>query len=90
MTPETQTHYDTYFNLFATEGWKQFVAFAEESKERINKIEELRDEKHLYGVQGQLLVLDHVINFQTMNENAYQSVLDDEKLESEEEDNYNV
>ena len=90
MTPETQTHYDTYFTLFATEGWKQFVTFAEESKERINKNEEIRDEKHLYRTQGQLIVLDHVINFQTMNENAYQAILDDEKDDSEEDEDYNV
>ena len=90
MTPDTQKHYDTYFTLFATEGWKQFIEFAEESKGRIDDVRNVQDEKSLFSTQGQLHILDNIINFQSMNENAYQAIVDDEKDDSEDEVDGNV
>ena len=86
MTSEDQEHYEAYFDLFMTKGWKQFVKFAEESKDRIYNIEEIRDEKTLYAVQGQIHILTNVINFEEMNQNAFEAIKAEEIESQMEED----
>jgi len=44
LDQETQKYYETYFELFASDGWKQFI---EETKDIHDayKIEHIKDEK---------------------------------------------
>lgn len=86
MTSDIQEHYDTYFDLFMTDGWKQFIKFAEESKERIYNIEQIKDENSLHNTQGQLFILTNIINFESMNRAAYENNIADEMEDEEDED----
>ena len=79
LTPEEEKYYETYFDLFLTEGWKQFI---EEIEDIIDgyRIEDIKDEKHLNSVKGQLQMLQRVAKFERSIRNAYdysQERLDD-------------
>lgn len=71
MTPEEEKYYDTYFDLFLTEGWKQFI---EEIRDIIDgyRIEDIKDEKHLNTIKGQLQMLQRVARFERSIRNAYE------------------
>ena len=79
MTPELQKYYESYFDLFLTDGWKQFMEDVKESAEVFN-VRNVPDETALKFVQGQLLILDQIHNWETGIRNAYESILE-EKIE---------
>ena len=79
MTPEEEKYYETYFDLFLREGWKQFVQEIEDIIDGY-RIEDNKDEKHLNSVKGQLQMLQRVAKFERSIRNAYdysQERLDD-------------
>lgn len=79
MTPELEKYYETYFDLFTTDGWKQFVEDIQESAKTFD-VRNVPDEKALKFVQGQLLIMDKLLNWEASVEVAYNQV----KEESEE------
>lgn len=80
MTPELQKYYETYFDLFLTDGWKQFVEDVQESASAFN-IRGIQDEGTLKFVQGQIAVMDKLINWELGVRNAYDSVNEEENEE---------
>ena len=70
MTKEEEEYYDAYFDMFHTTGWKQFI---DEINDIINgfRIEDIKDEKHLSLVQGQLQMLTRTANFEDGLRNTY-------------------
>ena len=52
MSPEENKYYDNYFDLFATDGWKQFI---EEINDILDKhrIEDIKNEQHLAFIKGE-------------------------------------
>ena len=80
MTPELQKYYESYFDLFLTDGWKQFMEDVKESAESFN-VRNVPDEATLKFVQGQLLILDQMINWEAGIRNVYDSVQEEEKEE---------
>jgi hypothetical protein len=79
MTPELEKYYETYFDLFTTDGWKQFIEDIQESAKTFD-VRNVPDEKALKFVQGQLLIMDKLLNWEASVEVAYNQV----KEESEE------
>ena len=79
MTPELQKYYETYFDLFLTDGWKQFIEDVKESTASFD-VRNVQDEAALKFVQGQLLILDRLVNWEVGVEAAY-SQLQEEKEE---------
>ena len=79
MTPEVEKYYETYFDLFTTEAWKQFITDIEGNLTQYN-IRNVEDEKDLKYKQGQLYVIDHVMNWETLIRNTY------DELQKETED----
>ena len=73
MSPEEEKYYENYFDLFITNGWKQFV---EEATESYNdyRIEDITDERALDKVQGERKILQRVISFETGVRNAYDMI----------------
>ena len=69
MSPEEQKYYEHYFDLFLTEGWKQFVQEAQELLDSF-VIEEIKDEKDLSFVKGQRNSLLNIVRFETGIKNA--------------------
>ena len=70
MTPEIEKYYETYFDLFITDGWKQFVKDVEENLSQFD-IRTVENSEDLRFKQGQLKVIDHVINWETLVRNAF-------------------
>ena len=79
MAPELEKYYETYFDLFTTDGWKQFIEDVTANADAFN-VRNVPDEKALKFVQGQLLIMDKLLNWEASVEMAYNQV----KEESEE------
>jgi hypothetical protein len=82
MTPELEKYYNTYFDLFRSEGWKQLIEELTQNAVVINSVEATKDVDDMYFRKGQLNVLAHVINLETAVNNAF----DDQSKEQEEDD----
>lgn len=78
MTPDVQDYYETYFELFASKGWKQFVEDLTASKETLN-IETVDSVESLFHSKGQLYVINNALNFETLMRNTYDEILEAEK-----------
>lgn len=63
MDQELQRQYDNYFEMFATEGWKQLVEDLEDITDNF-RIEDIKDEVDLANIQGQLKVLKQILYFE--------------------------
>jgi len=63
LDQELQQQYDHYFEMFATQGWKQFV---EDLEDIFNgfRIEDIKDDVDLANIQGQLKVLKQILYFE--------------------------
>lgn len=72
MDKETQEYYDTYFSLFASDGWKQLVSDFGNNVLQINSVEAAKDSDDLFFRKGQLNILGHLLNLQTIVENNYE------------------
>ena len=81
LDQELQTYYDNYFNLFLTDGWKQLMEDFGANAAQINSVEATKDTDDLHFRKGQLNVLAHLINMETIISNNY-----DESSKPAEED----
>ena len=72
MDQETQTYYDQYFSLFLTDGWKQLVQDFSNNAVQINSLEAVKDSNDMYFRKGQLNVLAHLINMETIVSTNYE------------------
>jgi len=69
---ETQVYYDNYFSLFMTDGWKQLTSEFTNNANNINSIESTKDANDMYFRKGQLNVLAHLINMETIVTTNYE------------------
>ena len=72
MDQETQTYYDQYFSLFLTDGWKQLIQDFSNNALQINSLEAVKDSNDMYFRKGQLNVLAHLINMETIVSTNYE------------------
>ena len=70
MSPEEQKYYETYFDLFLTDGWKQFIEEINEMIDR-HRIEDIKNETHLAFVKGERDALFRVRRFETGIKTSY-------------------
>jgi hypothetical protein len=69
---ETQQYYDAYFSLFITDGWKQLVQEFTNNAIQINSVEAVKDADDMYFRKGQLNILAHLLNLETIVTNNYE------------------
>ena len=72
MDQETQQYYDNYFSLFLTDGWKQLMEDFNNNATQINSVEATKDSDDLYFRKGQLNVLAHLLNIETIVNTNYE------------------
>ena len=72
MNQELQTYYNNYFNLFLTDGWKQLVEDFGANAAQINSVEATKDSEDLHFRKGQLNVLGHLVNMETIISTNYE------------------
>ena len=77
MSPEENKYYDNYFDLFASDGWKQFI---EEIQEILDKyrIEDIKNEQHLAFVKGERDALFRLRRFEGGIRRAYDVLQENE------------
>jgi hypothetical protein len=69
---ETQQYYDAYFSLFITDGWKQLVKEFTVNALQINNIEATKDVDDMNFRKGQLNILAHLLNLETIVNTNYE------------------
>jgi hypothetical protein len=77
---ETQTYFDRYFDLFASQGWKQFIEDMEDNRTLMSDLLTVKDANDLYYRKGQLEALNRIVNFQLAIENAFEEVTNEENV----------
>ena len=75
MDQELQRQYDNYFEMFATEGWKQLVEDLEDITDNF-RIEDIKDEVDLANIQGQLKVLKQILYFEDSIRRTHDELLE--------------
>lgn len=63
MTLDEEKYYNTYFDLFLTDGWKQFIQEIDDIHSSY-RIEDIRDEGNLNRVKGERAMLFKVLRFE--------------------------
>lgn len=76
MNPELQEQYDNYFEMFRTQGWKQFIEDMSEVYDSFY-IEDIKDELELYRIKGERKVLNQIINFENSIRTSHENLLED-------------
>ena len=73
MSPEEQQYYENYFDLFLTDGWKQFVQESQDALDS-HSIDDIKNEKELSHVQGKRTALLNIVRFETGIQNAFEEL----------------
>jgi len=71
IDPELQHYYEVYFDLFASVGWQQLIEELEQSIETIDSVGAIKDVDDMYYRKGQLNILNHLINFESLIKNSF-------------------
>jgi len=66
MEPNLESYYDTYNDLFITDGWKQFVEDFTEKAVIINSVEATNDGDDLHFRKGQLNIIASMVHLQDL------------------------
>lgn len=76
MNKDLQDYYESYFETFATKGWKQLMEEVDDSIDSF-KVDNINDERELMVARGQLSQLRSLKGLQAMIEQAYEDLTDD-------------
>lgn len=71
MDKDTEQYFERYFDLFATDGWKQFIEDMKENKESLSDILSIKDANEFFHRKGQINVLSLILNFQDAIEQSF-------------------
>tara|TARA_R110002096_G_scaffold116714_6_gene252887 strand:+ start:68 stop:334 length:267 start_codon:yes stop_codon:yes gene_type:complete len=86
LDPELEKYYNNYLDLFMTEGWKQFEEDTNNVIKSINLLS-LENAKALHLAQGQMEILNWVLDWKNSVKNSYES-LQEETINTEEQENF--
>ena len=74
MDKELQTYYEETFSTMATQGWAFLMEDLEKLKQQIENIRTVEDSQQLYHRQGQLDILDLMLNRKKTCEEVYEQL----------------
>jgi len=80
MAPDLQQFYEDTFSTMATPGWTALVEDLTKIKANINNIYMVKDAQNLSFRQGQLDILDFVLNRKAACEQAYEELSNEENV----------
>ena len=83
---ELEKYYSNYLELFMTDGWKQFKEDTENVIKSINLLS-LEDAKQLHLAQGQIEILNWILDWETSVKNTYET-LQSETISTEGQENF--
>jgi len=64
MTPELETYYNNYNELFNHEGFKQLLKDVSSNVDRISDIQSVKDLEELFFRKGQIAAFSSIINLE--------------------------
>tara|TARA_R100001510_G_scaffold55964_1_gene60661 strand:+ start:691 stop:939 length:249 start_codon:yes stop_codon:yes gene_type:complete len=65
MNKETEEYYNKYFDLFASDGWKQLIEELRQNAMSINRVDAVKDKEDMYFRKGQLNILAFLLNMES-------------------------
>lgn len=71
MTPELETYFNNYFELFSNAGWNQLIAELEANAVNINNASAVSTLEDLHYRKGQLSMLGSIVNLKETIEANY-------------------
>lgn len=77
MDKELQSYYENQFSMMASEGWKDLMEDLTQLVTELNNIRTATDAQQLYFRQGQLDILDLVINRRKACEEVYEQLMEE-------------
>jgi hypothetical protein len=75
---DLQKYYETYFDLFSSEGWKQYIKDVEDNRTLMSDVLTIKDGNDLYYRKGTLETLDRILNFENAIVASYELHSNDE------------
>ena len=84
MDKDLETYYNTYFDLFLTDGWKQFIEDIISNANNFS-VQSIKDAEELYKAQGSLNVLGSIANFEASIKAAYDEITNGDSPEAEDD-----
>lgn len=74
MTPELRDYYEARFSMFATQGWRQLIEDLKAMRDATDTISGIDDIRKLGVRQGELSIMDWLLNLQQISEQAYEEL----------------
>lgn len=83
MNPDfdIEKYYEQAADMFATQGWKNFIADAQYTIGLLNNVTDIKESKELFIRQGKLDVLAYIVTF----EDTLKAQLENSRKEKEED-----
>lgn len=79
MTPELQTYYEETFSTMSTDGWQYMIEDFNKLKQELENIRTVKDAQSLSYRQGQLDILDLILNRKKTCEDVYEQLQQEEQ-----------
>jgi hypothetical protein len=79
MEQSLQTYYEESFSTMATQGWLFLMEDLEKLKQELENIRTVKDAQTLSHRQGQLDILDLILNRKKTCEEIYEQLLQEER-----------
>ena len=81
MTPELETYFDNYNELFNSEGFKQLIQELSKNAVQLSDIQTVKDADDFFFRKGQVAALASVINLQATIEAAREQAEVEEEVD---------
>lgn len=81
MNQELQKYYADSFDLFIHPGWTALIEDAQKLREPVADISTVPDAQTLHNRQGQLQIIDWLLNRKVMFDHAWEQLQRDEETE---------
>ena len=80
---ELEQYYNTYRDLFASEGFKLLVTDLTNNANVINSVEAVKDANDMYFRKGQMSIIANIINLEAQIDAAEESILAEDSQDEE-------
>jgi hypothetical protein len=71
MNKELEDYYQGQFDMFSTQGWKDFITDLRAHRDALNNVRDIKSPEDLFKIQGELRYVDQVLIHEEMVELAY-------------------
>lgn len=81
MTPELETYFNNYFDLFKSQGFKQLLEEISATTTQLSDIQSIKDNEELFFRKGQIAAFATVLNLESTIEAAREQAEAEDKEE---------